>query len=366
MVNLNELIILKFSALFLAVSLLWFCRWSVPFLRGTDGRLDGWRHLLLLRTVNYFLFFGLLKAMVTWSIFPELSLTLNYFQAILYEDFLNLAIILSYLGFFLYQEYRLALPCRPGQREFATYLLQYGYYWLLVVNIITFIRIDYFYLSLLPENWSWWSRFSTESLVMLLFVGLQFLWLWLRNLRMSEVDPEVQSLVNETAAQFGLTIKKVRIWHLKGVINAFATGIFSKKIFLTESLVAVATPTELRMVVGHECAHFKKRHLEIRTLVLLIIVGIGFWLSEKYPSYEELILVSFGLGGFLFFQWIIRNQEYAADELSGHQLGDLNQMADALQGLFGLTRLPSRFDRVIGLFLGHPDLESRLKRLRNL
>ncbi len=364
MENLNHLILLKFGTLLLGLILLYLVRLIIQSLRSANNHLSGWRQLLILRTINYLFFFGLIKALLTWSLFPELSLKLNYLHALLWDDLLNLLIVLIYLIFFLYEEYRVQTVYSIGRREFGTYLLQYGYYWLLVVNIITFIRIDYFYLALLPDDWSWWSRFWFETLVILFFIGIQFLWLALRNLRMSEVDPELRQLVNETAAEFGISINKVRIWHLKGIINAFATGIFLKSIFLTESLVAVATPEELRMIIGHECAHFKQKHLEIRTLVLLVFVGMGFWLTEKYPSYEELILILLGLLGFLIFQGLARSQEYAADELAGQQLGDRSQMADALQGLFGLTRLPSKFDRMIGLFLAHPDLEARLRRLR--
>lgn len=177
---------------------------------------------------------------------------------------------------------------------------------------------------------------------------------------MVRADPEVERLVREVAGKFKVRIGKIRIWKLEKVINAFATGIFIKKIYLTETMINSLSPEALRMIIGHECAHFKRRHLEIRIGLIMGLVFLGSSLVEDYPEIPLAIYGLYWIGAALVYQMIARFQEYQADKMAALKLGGAERMAQALM----MVASPVKYGSFFSWLLGHPDLEARLKMLK--
>jgi Zn-dependent protease with chaperone function len=188
--------------------------------------------------------------------------------------------------------------------------------------------------------------------------------LYIRQLKMVATGPELRAIVAEVAACFKVKVKKVKIWKLDRVSNAFSSGLFFQSIFLTATLVDSVSPDDLKMILGHECVHFKRQHLKIRVLVITVLIYLWSTLMEDYPDLNWLVHIAFALVAIIIYQAIARRQELKADQLAAEMLGGKDKMAAALTRLMGLSAAPPKFGFIMGLLLGHPDLETRVKWLR--
>jgi Zn-dependent protease with chaperone function len=189
--------------------------------------------------------------------------------------------------------------------------------------------------------------------------------LYIRQLKMVATGPELRAIVAEVAACFKVKVKNVKIWKLDRVSNAFSSVLFFHSIFLSATLVDSISPDDLNMILGHECAHFKRQHLKIRVLVIAILIYLGSTLMEEYPDLNLLIYIAFALVAIIIYQAIARRQELMADRLAAEILGGRDKMAATLTRLMGLSAVPLKFGFIMGLLLGHPDLETRVRWLRN-
>ncbi len=358
--NTGIIIVLKFSYLLLALGLLGVIGWLAPkpwVIRFQEKR---FRMMMVFRTVNALLIVGFTLLELKWPLWLELTQTRKLISAYLLGDLVNFAFLAWYLTGMLFLTYRMDQKTKGIGCGFDSYLMQYGYFWLFIINLFVVLRLDYYYLPLIPEDWPREYRWALEIGAIALLAGLQLLALLVRSLKMVPAVPEVEGLVRTVAHEFKVKVSKVRIWRLERVINAFATGIFMKNIYLTETLVNSLSPADLRMIVGHECAHFKRRHLELR---VILIAGLFFWGSSLMEDYPDLPLLMYGLywvGALLVFNLVARFQEFEADRIAALKLDGGERMAQALMEIAA----PIRFGRVFSWLVGHPDLEARVKRLR--
>jgi Zn-dependent protease with chaperone function len=354
--NFGGYLLLKLVYLLLAFLVL------VAVRRAVTGKDKEWRYQMIFRYVNILLLIGFLALEIQWPLWVWLQLQMNLIPALLMTDLINLLLLSGYLVFFLYQSFLLTRKIRVLHAGFGSYVLQNSYIWLSVLNLIIFLRIDYFYLTLIPGNLPWYRQVLIESAVTGAFIIVQWLVLSIRRLRMMEAGPELRKLVAEVAGRFRMKVGVVRIWRLDGVKNAFAGGLWVRSIFLTETLVNSASRDDLRMIIGHECVHLKKHHLWIRVGLVIGLVWLGSLFIEDLAEWSWVIGFIYALAAVLIYQSISRYQELQADLLAAKLVGNNEAMADALLRTFGNGF--QRFNRFFRLLAGHPELAERISRLR--
>lgn len=320
------------------------------------------RWLLFFRSINFIFLIGFALVNLQFPVWPSLD-KLPVLYALIVEDSFNLVLVAGYFVFFLYQSYRIAQKFNRIQSTFGSYISQYAFFWLLMMNGLIFLRLDYFYIPLIPASDSSFTQIMMEILFAGIFLILQGLVLLVRRIKMVQAGPELQLLVKEVSQKIGVKIHQVKIWQLELVGNAFATGVFRHSIFLTESMTENVSQQDLEMIIGHECAHFKLHHLEMRMVVIAILIGLGSYFFEDLPDHYGIVLILFSILALLLYKRMARIHEYQADKLAADRLGGRQVMADALTRVFGINATPTRFDRFLGQWLSHPDLASRIRRL---
>lgn len=353
-------IVLKLSYLLLAIGLLGFICWLAPKSGAAQFQERRFRMMMSFRMVNALLIIGYAYFEIRWPLWLLLARRRSILPAYLLGDLVNFTLFVGYLLGMIYLTYRMDRKTKGIGSRFGSYLMQYGYFWLFVINILVVLRLDYYYLPLVPGGFPKAYRWGLEAGAMALLLGLQSIALWVRRLKMVPAGPEVERLVREVANKFKVRIGKIRIWKLEGVINAFATGIFMKNIYLTETIIKSLSPDALLMIVGHECVHFRKHHLELRVIVIMGLIFLGSSLAEDFPEIPLPVYGLYWVAALLAYQMLARFQEYQADKIAAMKLGGSEKMAQALIRVAS----PVKFGRFFGWLLGHPDLEARLNKLK--
>lgn len=286
---------------------------------------------------------------------------------VLMDDLCNLGLLLIHCFFSLFQSYRLARRLRFFHRSYAAYLIQTGFLWVIFINLAIFLRLESEYLPRLNRFFSGaFASFWLEMGVAGLFLAGLGLALKVRDLGMADAPPFLNALVQETAAVFGIKVSRIKLWRLDGIRNAFATGFWKRSIFLTEALVQAVDVRALKLIIGHECAHFKHYHLEARVLMAGFFLILGSFLTDIFPDGYWQWWLSYGLVMGLFFLKFLRHQEFQADLSAAIHLDGGAAMADALLRTFGPQPIPRGWQRLFGGFNTHPPLAARIRRLQRM
>lgn len=282
---------------------------------------------------------------------------------LLIEDGVNFAVLMGYFGWYLFQSYQ--WHCQTGRFRsgYGAYLIQYGFFQILLLDVLILLRLDDQYLPWLYLHYPEIERIYLEAATVLLFIGIQGIAVLVRGLKMEDAPQEISELVEDVAMVLGVQIRRVRIWQLELVGNAFATGLVRRSIFLTGSLLAYTAPDDLRMIIGHECAHFKLHHLEIRVAYVAGWVWLGSFVLERYPEIHWIYIVLYGIVGYLTFNALARRQEIEADRMAAAKLGGGVKMAEALVRTFGMSSVTTGFAWLFRWFIGHPEMETRVEKL---
>ncbi len=214
--------------------------------------------------------------------------------------------------------------------------------------------------------------------------------------------PEIHRMVEELAQHGGLP--KPRIYLIPSdTPNAFATGRNPEHavVAVTNGIVRLLEPEELKGVLAHELGHVKNRDILIGSIaatlagVVMMLASMarfaaifGFGGSdddEGGGNIFVLILMSIlaPLAAMLIQMAISRSREYLADETGARLAGNPRSLASALEKLaYGSQRIPMQqaspatahmfivnplsgggFTR---WFSTHPPVEERVRRLRAL
>lgn len=179
---------------------------------------------------------------------------------------------------------------------------------------------------------------GTSQTVLLSFLAMSFLLitypfmlsrLWTSR-ALSTSHPEEARHLEETADQLRLRISRVEMWDTQyRIANAAVVGWIPKirKVLLSDVLVRILTPTELRSVFLHEAGHIKSSHSLWRVMTVLyplVLFLIAFSISQRWnlPAIQTvLILATLGLFAIstAILCWVSKQLELEADRFVWHQ-----------------------------------------------
>jgi heat shock protein HtpX len=212
--------------------------------------------------------------------------------------------------------------------------------------------------------------------------------------------PEIHRIVAELAQQ--AQIPKPRVYLIPSESpNAFATGRNPEHavVAVTQGIVRLLKPEELRGVLAHELGHVKNRDILIGSIaatmagaIMLIadmarfaaIFGGGSRDNEEGGgNIISLIVMSIvgPLAAMLIQMAISRSREYIADETGARLCGNPLSLASALEKLHhGVQKVPMQQAKpatenmfivnpltgggLLSLFSTHPPIEERIRRLQ--
>ncbi|MCA3008304.1 MAG: M48 family metalloprotease [Phycisphaerales bacterium] len=215
--------------------------------------------------------------------------------------------------------------------------------------------------------------------------------------------PALFGMVRELAERAGLPMPKVAIMS-DPTPNAFATGRTPARavVAVTEGLLRLADPRELRGVLAHELAHVQNRDTLVATIAgaaaaaITHIANVLQWGALLGAGRSDDEREGGGGGAALLFAFlapiaavmlqmgISRSREYLADESAAELTGDPLALASALAKLqsYGEQMVrggapapqpvtaslsivnPLAGGGIFRLFSTHPPIEARIERLR--
>ncbi|OGZ57121.1 MAG: zinc metalloprotease HtpX [Candidatus Spechtbacteria bacterium RIFCSPLOWO2_12_FULL_38_22] len=286
----------------------------------------------------------------------------------------------------------------------------------------TWFLITVFLLLIIGLGWVFSYIFvSQEILIFAIFISIfmsftSYWWsdkLVLSMTRAKEIkqtdNPQLYRVVENLAITAGLPMPRVYMVNDPSP-NAFATGRNSKKavVAVTSGLLEVLDKTELEGVIAHELSHIGNRDILVSTVVVVlagvVIYATDFlfrsllWGGDRRRDgnggHPALLLIGFfalifsSLFATLLRLAVSRKREYLADA-SGVLLTRYPQgLASALEKLeqdktnmryannatahlfienpFGGDKHGRRVNFLAKLFMTHPPLEDRIKKLREL
>jgi heat shock protein HtpX len=242
-------------------------------------------------------------------------------------------------------------------------------------------------------------------------VGMNFFSYWfsdkmvLRMYNAQEVDPsqapELHQIVEELAREAGVPKPRVYVVPTESP-NAFATGRNPEHavVAVTEGILRLLTPTELKGVLGHEMGHVKHRDILIQTVAatlagaIMIVADMAKWGAimgagssregENRGGMGNLGMLVMAImapfAAMLIQMAISRSREYLADEAGAQFSHNPESLARALEKLaYGVQAAPMQASPateplfivnpltgggLMSLFSTHPPIEERIARLR--
>lgn len=211
-------------------------------------------------------------------------------------------------------------------------------------------------------------------------------------------DPQLFSIVRELAAEAGLPMPRVYVIPQQ-TPNAFATGRNPEHaaVAVTEGILRILTPSELKGVLGHELGHVTNRDILISSIAatlagaIMILASMARWAAifggiggrdDREGGILGLLVTAIlaPIAATLIQLAISRNREYLADQTGARLSHNPESLARALEKLESASRQvpmdaspstahmfivnPLSGKTLAGLFSTHPPTEERIRRLR--
>jgi STE24 endopeptidase len=184
-------------------------------------------------------------------------------------------------------------------------------------------------------------------------------------------EPGLLSDIRTIAEKAGVTVTEVFLMKTKRarVANAMVSGLFSRRLYLTDYLIGRLSREEILAVIAHEIGHIKKGHLLALTglmLVMVVIIAVPLVGGAR-------VLVRFGsLGTALVYlvalavttlatRLLARGFERSADRMMVRLTGDPRPAITALFKIARLNTLPLRWDRTDEPLKTHPSISGRIR-----
>jgi heat shock protein HtpX len=242
-------------------------------------------------------------------------------------------------------------------------------------------------------------------------LGMNFFSYWfsdkmvLRMYNAQEVDPsqapELHQIVEELAREAGVPKPKVYVVPTESP-NAFATGRNPEHgaVAVTEGILRLLTPTELKGVLAHEMGHIAHRDILIQTVAatlagaIMIVADMARWGAmmgagasregEERSGLGPVAMIAMAIlapfAAMLIQMAISRSREYLADDAGARFSHNPESLARALEKLaYGVQAAPMQANPateplfivnpltgggLMSLFSTHPPIEERIARLR--
>ncbi len=214
--------------------------------------------------------------------------------------------------------------------------------------------------------------------------------------------PQVYQIVRELAAEAHLPMPRIYMIPQE-TPNAFATGRNPENavVAVTEGIMRILTPAELKGVLAHELGHVKNRDILVSSIAatlagaIMILASMARWAAIfggfRGSSDEDsgggilgLIVTAIlaPIAATLIQLAISRSREYLADETGARLAHNPESLARALEKLAAASEKipmdanpstahlfivnPLSGRALAGLFSTHPPIEERIRRLRSM
>ncbi|MGQ9921026.1 MAG: zinc metalloprotease HtpX [Desulfobacca sp.] len=210
--------------------------------------------------------------------------------------------------------------------------------------------------------------------------------------------PQLHAMVADLAREAQIPMPKVYIIPTESP-NAFATGRNPQHaaVAVTQGILRLLTPTELKGVLAHEIGHVRNRDILIQSIAatlggaIMVLADMVRWSAIFGGSRDSEEGGGNALAGLLFAflapiaamliqMAISRSREYIADETGAQLCHNPESLARALEKLaYGSQQIPLEANPatenmfivspltgggLLSLFSTHPPIEDRIARLR--
>jgi len=209
-------------------------------------------------------------------------------------------------------------------------------------------------------------------------------------------QPRLYNIVNKVCLKANMPMPKIAIVPTQ-TPNAFATGRNEKNavVAATEGMMSLLTDDELEGVLAHEMAHIKDKDMLVMSVAATVAGAISF--ASRMAFYSSLgsrrgnenallfvvLVITAPIAALLLRLAISRNREYKADKEGALLIQRPLKLARALEKLEAGNRRrpmdrgspasaslfivnPFRGGGFVTLFMTHPPIASRVKRLEKL
>ena len=272
---------------------------------------------------------------------------------------------------------------------------------LFVAMIALFMAIGWILGGVFFENWIMGALVFLVFAAIINFVSYFYsdrivLWSYRAKIISKQEQPRLYNIVNKVCLKANMPMPKIAIVPLQ-TPNAFATGRNEKTavVAATEGILSLLTDDELEGVLAHEMAHIKDKDMLVMSVAATIAGAISFaarmalWgsLGGRRGNQNVILLlvlaITVPLAAALLRLAISRNREYKADKEGAIMIQRPLALARALEKLEAGNRRrpiqsgspasaslfivnPFRGGGFVTLFMTHPPVASRVKRLEQL